>query len=130
MFPVIIFIIVSPMLYLMSRYTDYGLLIASALFSLVYYAWQPSQNYLIAKYTRKASHGKGFGVNFFLIFGMGSMATAIGGYVADEFGVDVFYNYMSIIGFIAIAAALAVFAAKPYLLKVRFWTVKERIDMQ
>ncbi len=59
----------------------------------------------------------GFGVNFFLIFGIGSVATAIGGYVADDLGVDRFYLVMSVIAFVALAAAIGVYLVKPYLLK-------------
>ena len=62
--PVVIFLVVAPALYYTSRLMDMPLIYTTALFSLIYYAWQPSQNYLIAKYTKKSSHGMGFGVNF------------------------------------------------------------------
>jgi sugar phosphate permease len=124
-FPVVIFVIVTPCLYFISRLTDSGLLAVGCLFSLVYYAWQPSHNFLIAKYTRKASHGMGFGVNFFLIFGIGSIATAIGGYVADDYGVDRFYWIMSIIGFCAMLVALGVIAVKRYQIRFNWKVVKE-----
>jgi MFS family permease len=124
-FPFVIFVIVAPSLYFISRLTDSWLLATGCLFSLVYYAWQPSHNYLIAKYTRKASHGMGFGVNFFLIFGIGSIATAIGGYVTDDYGVDRFYWIMSIIGFCAMLAALGVIAVKRYQIRFNWKLVKE-----
>ena len=108
--PVIIFLVVAPALFYMSRMLDMQLVFTAGLFSLIYYAWQPSQNYLIAKYTKKSSHGMGFGVNFFLIFGMGSLATTIGGWVADEHGIDRFYAAMAVIAFLGMLAALAVFA--------------------
>jgi len=114
LFPVVIFFIVAPALYGISRFTDSSLLATGCLFSLVYYAWQPSHNYLIAKYTKKASHGVGFGINFFLIFGMGSIATAIGGYVADDYGVDRFYWIMSMVAFCAMLAAIGVIFLKRY----------------
>nr|MBF0222384.1 MFS transporter [Desulfobulbaceae bacterium] len=100
---------VAPILYFMSRYTDTRLIVICSLFSLIYYAWQPAQNYLIAKYSKKASHGKWFGVNFFLLFGIGSIATSIGGFVADEYGVDRFYWIMALISAVASLAAFAVF---------------------
>jgi predicted MFS family arabinose efflux permease len=125
LFPVVIFIIVTPALYGISRLTDSGLLATGCLFSLVYYAWQPSHNYLISKYTKKASQGIGFGVNFFLIFGMGSVATAIGGYVADDYGVDRFYGIMAVIAFCAMLIAMAVLAVKRYQLKFNWRMVKE-----
>lgn len=124
-FPVIIFILVMPALYFISRLTDSWLIAMSAFFSLVYYAWQPSHNYLIAKYTRKASHGMGFGVNFFLIFGIGSAATASGGYVADNYGIDLFYWIMAFIAFAALLAALTVIIVKRYQIRFSWRMVKE-----
>jgi len=123
--PFIVFVIVTPVLYYISTLTDSKLLLASCLFSLVYYAWQPAQNYLISKYTRKASHGMGFGINFFLIFGIGSIATATGGYVTDEYSVDRFYMIMSMIGVIATITALTVYLLRKHLLKFNWQLVKE-----
>jgi MFS family permease len=123
--PFYVFIIVTPALYFISTMTDSKLLMISCLFSLIYYAWQPAQNYLIAKYTRKASHGMGFGINFFLIFGIGSIATATGGYVTDEYSVDQFYLIMSMIGIAATITALTVYLARSYLLKFNWQLEKE-----
>jgi sugar phosphate permease len=125
LFPVAIFIIVAPALYGISRFTDSRLLATGCLFSLVYYAWQPSHNYLIAKYTKKASQGIGFGVNFFLIFGMGSIATAIGGYVSDDYGVDRFYWIMAIIAVCAMLVAISVLVVRRYQIRFNWKVVKE-----
>ena len=123
--PLYIFIIVAPALYLISTMVDNKLLLISCLFSLVYYAWQPAQNFLISKYTRKASHGMGFGINFFLIFGIGSIATATGGYVTDEYSVDRFYMIMSVIAAMAAFVAGGVYLSRSYLLKFNWQLVKE-----
>ncbi|MDF1578257.1 MAG: MFS transporter [Desulfurivibrionaceae bacterium] len=123
--PFYIFIVVAPVLYLISSLVDAKLLLFSCLFSLVYYAWQPAQNYLVAKYTKKASHGMGFGINFFLIFGVGSIATATGGYVTDEYGVDRFYLLLSYIGGAACFVALGVYLARAYLLKFTWRLVRD-----
>lgn len=127
--PLYIFIIVAPALYLISTSIDTKLLLISSLFSLVYYAWQPAQNYLISKYTRKASHGMGFGVNFFLIFGIGSIATATGGYVTDEYSVDRFYMIMAIMGGLAGLAAGGVYLCRAYLLKFN-WQLSKEVNPQ
>lgn len=112
--PVCIFLITAPALYFASRLQNAGLFVTMGVFSLIYYAWQPSQNYLIAKYTKKSSHGMGFGMNFFLIFGMGSLATSLGGWVADEFGVDRFYAIMAPIALAGMFAALVVYPLRSY----------------
>lgn len=125
LFPVILFVAVAPALYLVSRFSDNALLFAAALFSLFFYAWQPAQNYLIAKYTRKASHGKGFGINFFLIFGVGSIAMASGGYVADNYGIDRFYWFMSIVALVAIVAAWAVYLFQRYQFRFSWQLTRE-----
>ena len=117
--PVVIFLIVAPALYFASRFIDMQLIFTTGVFSLIYYAWQPSQNYLIAKYTKKSSHGMGFGVNFFLIFGMGSLATTLGGWVADEYGVDRFYAAMAVIAFAGMLAAMLVYPLRQYALDFR-----------
>jgi MFS family permease len=127
-FPVIIFVIISMVLYLVSRFTDSWLLAVASVFSLIYYAWQPSHNYLIAKYTRKASHGMGFGVNFFLIFGIGSVATALGGFMADNYGVDSFYWLMAIIAVAALVAASMVVAVRRFHIKIVWQLVKESAE--
>ncbi|MEW6427527.1 MAG: MFS transporter [Thermodesulfobacteriota bacterium] len=117
-FPVAVFLLVTPTLWCLSRFTDSSLLAAAAFFALVYYTWQPSHNYLIAKYTRISSHGKGFGVNFFLLFGIGSIATAVGGYYADTYGVDHFYRIMAYVAAAALLAAVSVFFAKRYRFRI------------
>ena len=125
LFPIVIFVLVAPALYLMSRFSDTSLIVTGCVFSLVYYAWQPSHNYLIARYTRKSSHGMGFGMNFFLIFGIGSAATAIGGYVADDYGVDRFYMIMSIIAITALFFAVLVYKARHHLFTFTWKLLKE-----
>lgn len=112
--PAVIFVCIAPLLYLISKYSDNRLIVVSCLFSLIYYAWQPAQNYLIARYSKKASHGVSFGVNFFLIFGLGSIATASGGYVTDEYGVDVFYWLMSMIAAAAAVTGFLVYVVRRY----------------
>jgi len=128
LFPLAIFIVVTPCLYFISRFIDTPLIWVSALFSLVYYAWQPSQNYLIARYTKKASHGMGFGVNFFLLFGIGSVATAIGGWMADDFGVDRFYLLMSWVAAACTACALAVYLARRFQIQFSWRLVRNDPD--
>jgi len=118
LFPALVFLLVAPLLYMISRSSDNKLIIYAGLFSLIYYSWQPAQNYLISKYARKASCGIGFGVNFFLIFGLGSLATATGGYVTDDYGVDVFYWLMSIVAVAGFIGALTVFFVRHHSIRV------------
>jgi MFS family permease len=120
--PIVIFLVSAPALYYVGRLTDNGLIAATAVFTLFYYGWQPSQNYLIAKYTKKSSHGMGFGVSFFLIFGMGSVATTTGGWIADNYGVDRIYGLMAIIAFCAIFVSMVVLPLRAFAIS---WRRKE-----
>jgi MFS family permease len=69
------------------------LLVVSAVFyAFFYFAVQPIQNYILTIYLPKRRHGLGFGLHFFLTFGVGSTAAAVCGYLADHFGLkSVFY---------------------------------------
>jgi len=125
LFPAVVFTLVTPLFYLISKYSDNKLIAVSCLFSLVYYTWQPCQNYLVAKYTKRAFHGMGFGINFFLLFGVGSIATSIGGYVTDQSGVDRFYGIMAIISAVALLVSLAVYFTRSY--QFRFFRDQGRL---
>jgi MFS family permease len=123
--PVVLFAVVGPALYGLSQLADNRLIAAGVVFSLFYYAWQPSHNYLIARYTRKASHGIGFGVNFFLIFGIGSIATALGGDMVDDYGVDRFYLVLAGIAVAAMVVAVSVVLLRKYQFRFTWRLVKE-----
>lgn len=108
-FHVAIYAVVIPAAYCIGRFTDMKLVAASIAFTLVFYGWQPVQNSLIAYYSSRSSYGKGYGWNFFLIMGMGSLATVIGGYVADRHGVDSVYQLLaglSVLGLMVSLTAL------------------------
>jgi MFS family permease len=68
-------------------------LIASAVFyAFFYFSTQPMQNFLISNYLPKNRHGIGYGIHFFVTFGIGSTAAAVSGYLADNYGLEsVFY---------------------------------------
>jgi len=78
--------------FLMARSLDMVLVISSILYAFFYFATQPIQNYLLAKYIPRHRQGLGYGILFFMTFGVGSTAAAICGYLADKFGLrSVFY---------------------------------------
>ena len=123
---VIIYIIIIPAIYLVSRMTDSWLIVLSVIFSIVFYGWQPLQNALIAKYTTKKSHGKGYGMNFFLIMGMGSVATAVGGYIADNRGLNNVYLLLAGMSIVALFISLTVIRYMRYALRVSFAFEKDK----
>lgn len=70
-----------------------GVLIASAvMYAFFYFATQPIQNFMLSRYLPPDRYGLGFGVHFFITFGVGSTAAAFSGYLADQHGLSsVFY---------------------------------------
>ena len=64
-----------------------GLLIASAvMYAFFYFATQPIQNFMLSRYLPQDRYGLGFGIHFFITFGIGSTAAAFSGYLADYHG--------------------------------------------
>ena len=120
-----IYSLVIPAAYGIGRLTDSWLIAASVVFSLVFYGWQPIQNSLIARYATKSSYGKGYGLNFFFIMGMGSLATAIGGYVADDKGVDTVYVLLALVSVLALLVSVAVVRCGRYSIRYGFSVEKE-----
>jgi MFS family permease len=76
----------------MAMTSDIILIVSSVLYAFCYFATQPIQNLILSRYMPKHRQGLGFGLHFFLNFGVGSTAAAASGYLADHFGLkSVFY---------------------------------------
>lgn len=122
---VVVFICIIPFLYFISNSTDMPIIVYSALFSMVFFGWQPLQNTLIAKYTTKRSHGVGYGINFFLIMGVGSLATAVGGYLTDEHGAYSVYSMLAVIAILGVVVAIGVLKFSKYSIRFNYSLMKE-----
>ena len=68
---------------------------------MAYFCNQPISNTLIAEFTHSDNRGLGYGINFFLSFGIGSFAAGFGGYIAENMGVA---SVFSVMGFLLIPA--------------------------
>lgn len=79
--------------FIMAMATGLILILSAVLYALFFFATQPIQNYLLAGYLPEDRRGLGYGVLFFMTFGVGSTAATISGYLADRFGLtSVFYT--------------------------------------
>lgn len=116
---IIIFAIAVPTLWFVGRVADTPLVAWAIAFNTVFYAWQPVQNGLVAKYTSKGARGLGYGLNFFLLMGVGSIATAIGGWIADEYGVYKIYQVLWYLAAASLAVSLMVLRFSQYRIKVK-----------
>lgn len=93
--------------FLMARGSNILLVGAAIVYAFFYFSTQPVQNYLLSRYLPRHRHGLGYGVHFFLTFGVGSTAAAISGYLADHFGLASVFHAMGLC-FIA-SSCLALF---------------------
>ena len=103
---VLVFVCTTPLFFSIWFLKDWGLFGISLLFALFFFAWQPTQNTLIAKYSAHGAHGLSYGINFLLIMGVGSLAASMGGYVTDQVGVA---NVFAVLGFISTLSLILVF---------------------
>lgn len=96
----ILFVIIAlniPLLLLMGFCVEWLLVAVAVLFGAVHFAIQPVGNALIANFTHSNSRGIGYGINFFLNFGVGSIGAALGGVIAEWWGVSQVFTAMGII---------------------------------
>lgn len=80
------------------------LVLSAVLQAFLYFSTQPTQNFILSRYTPGPRQGLVFGLHFFLNFGVGSIAAALGGYLADRFGLDSVFYAMG--GCFAVASVL------------------------
>ena len=73
------------------------LVIISIVFGAVHFTIQPVGNALIANFTHSQSRGIGYGISFFLSFGVGSIGAALGGIIAEHYGVQYVFPAMALI---------------------------------
>ncbi len=93
----VILILNIPLLLLIGYTTELLLVIIAVIFGIVHFSHQPVGNALIANFTHSHSRGIGYGINFFLSFGIGSIAAAVGGFIAEHYGLNLVFPVMGII---------------------------------
>jgi MFS family permease len=78
--------------FIMAKSTGLILIVSAVFYAFFYFSTQPMQNFMLSNYLPKQRHGIGFGIHFFVTFGIGSTAAAVSGYLADNYGLEsVFY---------------------------------------
>jgi MFS family permease len=84
-------LIIFPSLFLMSATRNMALVLVSILFGFSYFFSQPVGNRLLTKYTPHRIRGVGFGMFFFMSFGLGSFASSFSGYIGDKYSLSMIY---------------------------------------
>ncbi len=82
------------------------LVAAAVIYAFFYFSTQPMQNFLISRYLPPHRQGLGYGIHFFLTFGVGSTAAAVSGYIADRFGLETVFIFMGVCFIMAASLAM------------------------
>ena len=82
--------------FIMAVTTNLVLVVSAIFYAFFYFSTQPTQNYLLSRYLPKYRHGLGYGILFFVTFGVGSTAAVVSGYLADRFGLEAIFYAMGI----------------------------------
>tara|TARA_B100000029_G_scaffold112346_1_gene104483 strand:+ start:1975 stop:3132 length:1158 start_codon:yes stop_codon:yes gene_type:complete len=77
------------------------ILISGILLGFVHFTYQPIGNAMIAEYTSSLTRGIGYGFSFFLSFGVGSIASGIGGILTVQYGVSSVFLFVALLMLIA-----------------------------
>ena len=85
--------------------SNLALIGATIIYAFFYFSIQPIQNFIITTYLPPHRRGFGFGIHFFLSFGIGATAAPVCGYLADSFGLSSVFWAMGIC--FAISAVLS-----------------------
>ena len=92
-----IILINIPFFILMGYTTDLLLVISSLFLGVAYFSNQPIGNTLIAQFTHNKNRGLGYGISFFLSFGIGSLAAGFSGIIAVNMGVSAVFPAMGLL---------------------------------
>ena len=84
-----------PFLLLMGYSKGIVLVFCSLCLGMTYFSSQPICNTIIADLTHSNNRGIGYGINFFLSMGIGSLAAMVGGILAINYGTNIIFISMS-----------------------------------
>lgn len=97
-----------PFLILMGFTTDHYLVAWSLMLGIVHFNFQPIANTLISELTHTSNRGLGFGINFFLTFGVGAVSAGFSGIIAQKFGIAFVFPSMGLLLIPGVLTALMV----------------------
>ena len=92
----IIIILNIPFLAMIGYTKGWLLLFCSIVFGVLYFSNQPVSNALLADFTSNAHRGLGYGISFFLSFGIGGIAPAVCGWIAETYRLEMVFPTMAL----------------------------------
>lgn len=102
-----------PFLILMGYSQNHYLLVWSLLLGVTHFNFQPIANMLISELTPSRVRGLGYGINFFLTFGVGAIAAGFGGLIAENMGVSFVFPVMGLFLIPAVFSSIMVARKAP-----------------
>lgn len=96
----------APFLFLVGLSGDLYVVLSALAYAFFYFSTQPTGSHLIAHYTSARFRGTGYGVYFFLTFGVGSFGSTLSGYMADLLGLEWVFHTM---GFLFVLSGMLAF---------------------
>ena len=91
----IIIIVNIPFMSLMGYTEGWLLLLSSIALGIVYFLNQPVSNALLADLTPSSHRGIGYGISFFLSFGIGGIAPAVSGWITEHYAIEMVFPVMA-----------------------------------
>ena len=86
-----------PFLIILGFSSHHWLILSSLLFGIIHFNWQPIANSLLAHITHNSKRGLGYGINFFLNIGIGSIAAVVCGIIAEKYSLTFVFPVLGII---------------------------------
>ena len=77
--------------------SDIFLIISGIFLGITYFSSQPIGNTLIANFTNSQNRGIGYGISFFISFGIGSFSAGFSGLIAENMGINAVFPAMGIL---------------------------------
>ena len=101
-----VFLLSSPILFILSRLQNLPLLFAAAGFAFLYFANQPVGNVLLVRLTSTPVRGRIFGLFFFVNFSAGSFMGWIAGVIGERLSLSAIFSVLALCLFLAGAIGL------------------------
>jgi len=86
-----------PFLALIGLLTGWPMVVAGIILGIVHFNLQPIGNALVSDLTESRDRGIGYGISFFLSFGVGSIASGFSGILAEKYGTEIVFPVMALI---------------------------------
>jgi MFS family permease len=95
-----------PFLFLVGLSTNLFVVLSALAYAFFYFSTQPTAVHLLARYTSAKFRGTAYGILFFVTFGIGSFASSLSGYIADQLGLEWVFHTM---GFLFLISTMLAF---------------------